>query len=642
MPSKILELRRKVGGSFNNGDSLSYVRTNWAGIDGKPLVYPPAGHTHPISQVTGLQTELNAKLNATAKGETANKTLTYSGTFKVLQAKVDGTVEERTMTLPAAASIPDVMPIQEGTDGTSTTVRTINANNLRQIIEDYITTNDSYLTGISGSGNGTVTLTRRGLGNLTWDASHNHNSLYNTKAEITSLLAGKQNTITGGASSIASSNLTINRALVSDAAGKVVVSGITATELGRLSGVGDNIQTQLNGKLGNSGMQQITGGHGSTVLKLFYDDIPSRGSTLGLWASEPGITYHGAGIGYNLTTMPHGTSNAGGVIDTDYAASWIRFDRSEVTAGQRLTDGTIRINTLLSSSGHLLETGSRVYSPNNKPSWGDIQSKPSIMSVAEGTTGTDTTARIINAYNLKGIIQGLSPIIPGVMPIQEGSDGTSTTTRTINANNLRQIVESLSPPGARPANDVQSWAKSSQAVVGNRFLTVNNNVASWRTNVQMRSDLGLGTLAISNGLALNDLTNVTFGGTPTAGQVLAYGAGVWTNITPSSAYEGMPISRTISVDNTFDLLSTDLNKLIIVNPPSGCMFQITTTFNNAAPIGSEVQFFKKNASAVELYSMASGVSLLSEGNKIMFGAPNTMVAIKKISSTEWIMVGALQ
>ena len=36
------------------------------------------------------------------------------------------------------------------------------------------TDTNNYLTGVSGSGNGTVTFTRSGLGNLTWDASHTH------------------------------------------------------------------------------------------------------------------------------------------------------------------------------------------------------------------------------------------------------------------------------------------------------------------------------------------------------------------------------------------------------------------------------------------------------------------------------------
>lgn len=54
--------------------------------------------------------------------------------------------------------------------------------------------------------------------------------------------------ITGGASSITSSNLTTSRALVSDARGKVAVSSVTSTQLGYLSTVTSNVQTQLNGK----------------------------------------------------------------------------------------------------------------------------------------------------------------------------------------------------------------------------------------------------------------------------------------------------------------------------------------------------------------------------------------------------------
>jgi hypothetical protein len=55
-------------------------------------------------------------------------------------------------------------------------------------------------------------------------------------------------TITGGASTIATSNLTVSRALNSDGSGKVVVSTTTSTELGYLSGVTSSVQTQINGK----------------------------------------------------------------------------------------------------------------------------------------------------------------------------------------------------------------------------------------------------------------------------------------------------------------------------------------------------------------------------------------------------------
>lgn len=75
----------------------------------------------------------------------------------------------------------------------------------------------------------------------------------NTNLEsVNTELAGKQATITGGASSITNSNLTVNRALISDSSGKVTNSSVTSTELERLSGVTDNIQTQINSKLGKN------------------------------------------------------------------------------------------------------------------------------------------------------------------------------------------------------------------------------------------------------------------------------------------------------------------------------------------------------------------------------------------------------
>lgn len=68
------------------------------------------------------------------------------------------------------------------------------------------------------------------------------NNLYYTNARA-------QAAITGGASTIVTSNLTANRALISNASGKVAVSAVTSTELGYLDGVTSAIQTQLNSKL---------------------------------------------------------------------------------------------------------------------------------------------------------------------------------------------------------------------------------------------------------------------------------------------------------------------------------------------------------------------------------------------------------
>ncbi|MDO8524580.1 MAG: hypothetical protein Q7R99_03050, partial [bacterium] len=65
-------------------------------------------------------------------------------------------------------------------------------------------------------------------------------SLYFTNARA-------QAAITGGASTITTSNLTASRALLSDASGKVVASAtVSDIELGYLDGVSSAIQTQLN------------------------------------------------------------------------------------------------------------------------------------------------------------------------------------------------------------------------------------------------------------------------------------------------------------------------------------------------------------------------------------------------------------
>ncbi len=65
-------------------------------------------------------------------------------------------------------------------------------------------------------------------------------------SNVQTQLDSKQATITGAATTIATDNLTVSRALTSNGSGKVEVSAVTSTELGYLDGVSSNIQTQLN------------------------------------------------------------------------------------------------------------------------------------------------------------------------------------------------------------------------------------------------------------------------------------------------------------------------------------------------------------------------------------------------------------
>lgn len=118
-------------------------------------------------------------------------------------------------------------------------------------------------------------------------------------------LNAKQATITGGATTIATSNLTVSRALVSDSSGKVAVSAVTDTELGYVGGVTSAIQTQLNTKLSTSTAAATYQPLDSDLTAL------ANNSTNGLWART------GTGTGAARTLTQPSTrlsySNADGV-----------------------------------------------------------------------------------------------------------------------------------------------------------------------------------------------------------------------------------------------------------------------------------------------------------------------------------------
>ena len=101
---------------------------------------------------------------------------------------------------------------------------------------------------------GTQTLTNKTINSpkINEDVALTATSTYLNRMDATSSvqtqLNAKQATITGAATTIVSSDLTVSKALQSNASGKVEVSSVTTTELGYVSGVTSAIQTQLNAK----------------------------------------------------------------------------------------------------------------------------------------------------------------------------------------------------------------------------------------------------------------------------------------------------------------------------------------------------------------------------------------------------------
>lgn len=125
-------------------------------------------------------------------------------------------------------------------------------------------------------------------------------------------LNSKQDTITGAATTITSSDLTASKALVSNGSGKVAVSATTSTELGYLNGTTSAVQTQINTKITGDIRQKIHAwvnfsASGGTVVVTGSYNISSvvRNSTGDFTINYPAANYAGIAVGIaRVSTVP--------------------------------------------------------------------------------------------------------------------------------------------------------------------------------------------------------------------------------------------------------------------------------------------------------------------------------------------------
>lgn len=103
--------------------------------------------------------------------------------------------------------------------------------------------------------------------------------LSGASSAIQTQLNSKQATITGGATTIATSDLATSRVLISDGNGKVAVGGATSGELNYLNGVTSSIHTQLNNKLPISDIANVANSGRKIVQQMIF--APDSAMTTG-------------------------------------------------------------------------------------------------------------------------------------------------------------------------------------------------------------------------------------------------------------------------------------------------------------------------------------------------------------------------
>jgi len=146
--------------------------------------------------------------------------------------------------------------------------------------------------------------------------------LNDVTSNIQTQINTKQSNLTGAATTIASTNLTESRALISDINGKVTVSDITSTEIQYLEGVNSNIQTQLNSKQSNiTGAATTIASNNLSVSKALVSDINGKVVVSNVNSSElaylEGVT---SGIQSQLDTKQPNLTGAATTIVSDNLA----------------------------------------------------------------------------------------------------------------------------------------------------------------------------------------------------------------------------------------------------------------------------------------------------------------------------------
>ena len=319
----------------------------------------------------------------------------------------------------------------------------------------------------------------------------------------------KQATITGGATTITSSNLTTSRALQSNSSGKVEVSDVTTTELGYLDGVTSAIQTQLDAKQTSDAQLTDIAGLTPTDSNFIVGDgsnfVTESGATartsLGLGSIATQAANNVSISGGSVTGLgaPSGTSDAATKNYVDQAIAGLRTRIIAEVATTTNVDLTADLQNGDTIDGVTLVTGDRVLVKDQ--STGSQNGLYTVVS--SGTASRDTEFDTIAELSGQMVV-----VNQGTANDNKIFLCTTNNTATLDSDTITFTVITPANVGTVTSVGVAD-AGSSEFTVANSPITSSGNITLAVNSIANTKITGLGTASTLNvGTSANNVVQL--------------------------------------------------------------------------------------------------------------------------------------
>lgn len=446
-------------------------------------------------------------------------------------------------------------------------------------------------------------------------------------------------TINGAASTIKDDDLTQNRAVISNADGKIAVSDVTSTELGYLDGVTSSIQTQLNNKV----EKQSTSITAATKTKITYnsDGLVTAGADL-VASDIPDLSATYITMTQKGTSNGVATLNANGLIPTN-----------QLPSATTTTQGAVIVDSTLSSSSANPVQNSAIYTAlGNK--------QDTITGAASTITSSNMTASVVLVSDASGKVAS--------------SDTTTTELSYLNGvtSNIQDQIDALEGRGrflsvwnsttglpvTNPGTLPYTYKTGDYYIVGTvgstNYKPTGSSYTGTASSTAETQTVAVNDVYYYDGtnwlLQINSQREVTFAsitGQPTDNTNLASALNLKANLA-SPAFTGTPtaptaatgtkntqIATTAFVQDAISNASLTLatNNTALTQSGGVCTWTITNTLNNADVICSVREVSSGEEVGVNITYTASTITIkINSSSNISAGTYRAVIIGQKVSS----------